>query len=105
LALITNDDVLAVSQDELGAPARVIAHDATTETWARPLADGTLAVACFNRSRGATTVKVGWKELGLTGAQPVRDCWRRRDLGEQADGISVELPRHASALFRVGAAH
>jgi alpha-galactosidase len=104
LALITNDDVLAINQDELGAPAVAVRQEAGTDVWSRPLADGTLAVALFNRARAAATVAVTWKELGLPGPQPVRDCWRRRDVESDADGLSVKLPRHAAALFRVGAA-
>ncbi|HXE54893.1 MAG TPA: putative Ig domain-containing protein [Tepidisphaeraceae bacterium] len=53
LSLLTNDEVLAVDQDELGKEARRISEDRATgaEVWARPLADGTMAVALFNRGR------------------------------------------------------
>lgn len=101
-ALVTNDDVLAVDQDRLGAAPRLVARTGETEVWARPLADGTLAVALFNRSRAACAVAASWKELGLSAPQPVRDCWLRRDLGERADAIRVELPRHGAALVRIG---
>jgi alpha-galactosidase len=109
LALITNDDVLAVDQDRLGKAAHLIANAAQpaakaaqTVVWARPLADGTTAVALFNRSRAPAAVTVTWQELGMSGPQPVRDCWLRRDLGPQADALRVELPRHGAALLRVG---
>ncbi|HEY1684835.1 MAG TPA: putative Ig domain-containing protein [Tepidisphaeraceae bacterium] len=53
LSLLTNDEVLAIDQDPLGKEARRIAVDeqAGTEVWARPLADGTMAVGLFNRGR------------------------------------------------------
>jgi alpha-galactosidase len=102
-ALVTNDDVLAVDQDRLGAPARLVSRSGPAEVWARPLADGTLAVALFNRARAPCAVEAGWQELGLSGPQPVRDCWRRRSQGERAGAIRVELARHGAALLRIGA--
>jgi alpha-galactosidase len=51
LGLLTNDEVIAVNQDELGKQATQIAEDLETGTCvlARPLADGTYAVGLFNR--------------------------------------------------------
>jgi alpha-galactosidase len=51
LSLLTNDEVIAVNQDELGKQATHIAEDleAGTCVLARPLADGTYAVGLFNR--------------------------------------------------------
>src|SRR5205823_806195 len=53
LSLLSNDEVLAVNQDALGKQARKVGGDAKsgTEVWARPLADGTMAVGLFNRGR------------------------------------------------------
>lgn len=53
LSLLSNDEVLAIDQDPLGKEARRVKEDTTagTEVWARPLADGTTAVALFNRGR------------------------------------------------------
>jgi alpha-galactosidase len=52
-SLLTNDEVLAVNQDALGKPAGRIVEDVEHggEIWARPLADGTMAVGIFNRGR------------------------------------------------------
>lgn len=102
LDLLTNDDVLAISQDPLGRAAERLRTSGSTEVWTRPLADGTTAVALFNRSRQATMVDVAWKDIGRHGLQPVRDCWQRRDLGEVADGYVAQLPRHGALLLRVG---
>ena len=78
LALLTNDEVLAVSQDPLGKQARRIAKDGSREVWARPLVDGTMAVGLFNRGTEPATVKVTWSQLKLAGPQPVRDLWQQR---------------------------
>jgi alpha-galactosidase len=51
--LLSNDEVLAVNQDALCTQARRIREDLRdgTEIWAKPLADGTIAVGLFNRGR------------------------------------------------------
>jgi len=53
LSLLTNDEVLAIDQDELGKQATLVRSDpaAGTEIWARDLHDGTIAVGLFYRGR------------------------------------------------------
>ncbi|HTE06136.1 MAG TPA: putative Ig domain-containing protein, partial [Planctomycetota bacterium] len=118
-ALLTNDDVLDVDQDPLGIPARRVAWGgvsetergggrrvpgvgASTEVWARPLFDGSLAVGLFNRGPASAPVTVTWELLGLEGAQPVRNCWLARDEGRHDGGFTAEVPRHGALLLIVG---
>jgi alpha-galactosidase len=100
--LLGNPEVIAVNQDPLGRAAGRTLQQGRTEVWARPLADGTMAVGLFNRDLVPQTVTVTWKELGLSGAQPVRDLWRHADVGQQRDGYSVTVPRHGVMLVKVG---
>lgn len=44
---------------------------------------------------------VKWPELGLKGAQTVRDLWRQADLGEHLSGYSALVPSHGSVLLRL----
>src|SRR5262249_38189297 len=69
--LLGNREVLGVNQDVLGKPAGRISSDGWVEVWARPLSDGTMAIGLFNRSPEPATVTAAWKDLGLTGTQPV----------------------------------
>jgi alpha-galactosidase len=100
--LLANDDVLAVNQDSLGRAATRRARDGAAEVWARPLADGTVAVGLFNRGLKRLTVTSQWSDLGLKGPQPVRDLWRRKDLGTITDRYQVEIPRRGAVLLKVG---
>jgi alpha-galactosidase len=100
--VLCNDEVLAVNQDPLGKAAGLKARVKETEVWARPLADGTIAVGLFNRGRSATTVTAKWSDLDLKGVQPVRDLWQHKNLGTHTNTFSVELPRHAAALVKIG---
>lgn len=103
LALLTNDEALAVDQDLLGQSAtRIRAYDNGLEVWARPLSDGTRAVGLINCSTDAATIDVRWSDLGLKGAQPARDLWLHRDLGVLDGGYSVEVPAHGAVLLKIG---
>ncbi len=102
LALLTNDDVLAVDQDPLGIAARRTLQDGAAEVWMRPLADGTLAAAAFNRGRVWRDVSIDWSATSWEGAQPVRNLWLRRDEGRFLNRYNAGLPPHAALLLRIG---
>ncbi len=100
--LLGNPEVLAVNQDPLGRAAGRLRGDGRTDVWARPLADGTMAVGLFNRTPVNERISVTLKELGLSGAQPVRDLWTHKDLAVSGDTITMEVPRHGAALLKIG---
>jgi alpha-galactosidase len=100
--LLGNREVLAVDQDPLGRAAGRTMRNGRTEVWARPLADGTMAVGLFNRDLIPQTVTVRWADLGISGDQPVRDLWQQKDLGPHRDAFSAVVPRHGVVLVKVG---
>lgn len=110
--LMTNTEVLAIDQDEIGVQARRVLRQGSNEVWARPLFDGTFAVALFNRGIiGPQTVAIpSWDVLSETarpgmqhlhGNQPVRDLWKRRNLGVMNKFSATIAPRSA-VLIKVG---
>ncbi len=103
LSLLTNDEVLAIDQDELGAAAACVLEDKAkdTEVWARPLADGTMAFALVNADDLEQVVTVPFAKLGMRGAWKVRDLWRQSDVGEVADAYAVSVPGHATHLVKL----
>ncbi|MFA6450208.1 MAG: NPCBM/NEW2 domain-containing protein [bacterium] len=102
LDLLTNDDVLAVNQDPLGKGARVVARDKYNEVWARPLFDGTVAVALFNRFFEKQTVTAKWSDIKVKGTQPVRDLWVKKDLGKFDGEFSAIVPAHGAVMLKIG---
>jgi alpha-galactosidase len=100
--LMTNHEVLEVNQDVLGRGGSRVWQQDRLEVWARPLADGTTAVALFNRGLQAATVTAQWADIGVTGRQPVRDLWQQRDVGTFADRFSIRVPAHGAVLIKVG---
>lgn len=101
--LLTNVEMLAITQDPLGKPARVL-RAGEAQVWARPLADGRQAVALFNRGWGRQPITVTWAELGLVGTPQVRDVWAGRDMGRVDKELRVDVEGRGAALFIVGEA-
>src|SRR5262249_33373428 len=100
--VLSNDEVLAVNQDPLGKTARRVARDGWVEVWARPLADGTMAVGLFNRGIAGAPVTAKWSDLGLSGRLPVRDLWLQNELPDASDTFSATVPRHGAVLVKIG---
>jgi alpha-galactosidase len=99
---MTNHEVLEVNQDVIGRGGSRVWQQDRLEVWAKPLADGTKAVALFNRGLQAATVNARWSDIGVTGRQPVRDLWQQRDIGTYADRFSTGVPAHGAVLVKVG---
>jgi alpha-galactosidase len=99
--LLTNDEVLEVSQDPLGKQAARVAKDGETEVWAKKLEDGSLAVGLFNRGPAEAGVAVSWKDLGIGGPQRVRDLWRQKDVGVSDGSFATQVARHGAVLVRL----
>ena len=100
--LLSNDEVLAVDQDPLGAgAAKIDETDSLAEVWARPLADGSVAVGLVNGDLRPQTVVFDLAAAGLEGSWAVRDLWRQRDEGEVRGRYAVRVPGHATHLVRL----
>lgn len=101
-ALLTNEEVLAVNQDPLGARGQRLwlsGDTGDTEAWSKALSEGRTAVGVFNRGGADVELTVTYAALGVTGPQVVRDLWRRMDLAESTDGFSVAVPARAGLLY------
>ena len=101
LALLTNDEVLAVDQDALGKQAVQISGEADLPVFAKPLEDGSLAVGLFNLTALPATVTAHWSSLKLTGSLRVRDLWRQQDLGSFTDKFAATVAPHGVVLVRI----
>jgi alpha-galactosidase len=102
LSLLTNDEVLEVHQDPLGKQAARVWKDGLLEAWAKPLADGTVAIGLFNRGLEPAAVSMPLAAAGLSGKLPVRDLWKRKEAGEMQPAITAQVPAHGMAFYRVG---
>jgi alpha-galactosidase len=100
--LLTNDEVLDVNQDPLGKQASRRAQDGLLEVWAKSMADGTVAAGLFNRGMEAAKVTAKWTDLGLSGRQPVRNLWLRKEAGQFDGAFTATVPAHGVVLVKIG---
>ena len=99
IALLTNDEVLAIDQDGAGTRAKRVSQQNNTEVWQRDLSGGRKAVALFNRNTSDATVSVTFSQLGVTGTPVVRDVWHRMDVTGMTTGLSVNVPHDGALLY------
>jgi len=104
LSLLTNDEVIEIDQDPLGKGAARVAEGKGWEVWARPLANGDVAMGLYNKTLKEREIKVGLKALGLEGKWRVRDCWRQADEGVFEGEYELSVPGHATHLIRLSPA-
>ncbi|MBQ9431623.1 MAG: putative Ig domain-containing protein [Kiritimatiellae bacterium] len=100
-SLLTNDEVIEVNQDELGAQAALVAKGPRAQVWAKPMHDGSLVFALFNTHEDSTRIMIDYDSLGLEGKWLVRDIWRQKDEGIYGIRYSAEVPGHATHLVRL----
>ena len=106
LNLLTNDEVLALDQDELGRQAVCVATIGPVDAYAKDLADGGKAVGFFNRDSAPQTIAFNRPaDLVIVLPQKVRDLWRQAD---QADWtprapLTMTVPAHGVMLFKLTA--
>ena len=101
--ILTNGEVIAVNQDSLGRQGRKVRDDGDLEVWVRELADGSRAVALFNRSTTAADIAVRWPEIGYPASleAQVRDLWAHRDVGRARGAYRANVPAHGAVMVRI----
>lgn len=101
MAALLDRDVLAINQDTLGKQATLVGEAGTTEAWAKPLADGSVAIALLNRGSAPAEVSTTADALGLDGSRfTVLDAWNDT-VTETKGTFSAAVPGHGTALLRV----
>ena len=101
LGLLTNDEVLEIDQDALGAQGHRVSSKDNLDVYAKPLEDGTIAVGLFNRGDVEAKILASWTDLGVKGSQRVRDLWRQKDLGNFSDKFESTVSSHGVVLVRL----
>jgi len=101
--ILTNKEVIAVSQDPLGVEGHRVRKEGDLEVWAKPLKDGSRAVILFNRGSSEQNITVTWEEIGypdhLTAA--VRDLWQHKDYPEAKGKFSATVASHGVVMVTV----
>lgn len=106
LAMLCNEEILAVNQDSLGSGAVCVSEfnshnmerqeTGNTKIYARPLEDGTFAAGFFNI--GETNEEMS---LAISEDASVRDLWARKDLDNINRKLTLTLAPHTVRMVKI----
>lgn len=101
LALITNDEVLAVNQR--ATASRELFSRGDQIAWVSEAPDGkSKYLAAFNvGDQGVAQIRVNWSELGLPEVCQLRDLWERKQMGPVRGGHVFAVPSHDAGLYKL----
>jgi alpha-galactosidase len=101
--ILLNREVIAVDQDALGKQASPVRHG-DLETWVKPLADGSVAVAVVNMGASESIGSVNLNELGLKEKpRSARDLWAHTAIKFRNGTYATKIPSHGALMLRVSA--
>jgi hypothetical protein len=105
LALITNDDVIAV--DQASTHNHELFHRAGFFAWIADVPGSPdKYLALFNtRNEGSAAVPVKWSELGWNKASQLRNLWTHEALVPVSNEFAPVIPAHGAGLYRVSPAN
>ncbi|HEY4954425.1 MAG TPA: glycoside hydrolase family 27 protein [Gemmatimonadaceae bacterium] len=102
-AVLLNPEVIAVDQDSLGAQGILVWEPRPElQVWAKPLRDGSRAVALLNRSSSADTITAYFSRVGFhADSARVRDLWSHSEVGRFKGRYSTVVGPHSAVMVRV----
>ena len=101
LSLLTNDEVIEVNQDPLGAGGAPVADGDGWQVWAKPMFDGSTVFALYNKTDSEKEIVADLSAYGMRGAFKVRDLWRQRDEGMVSGQYAYKVLARATHLVRM----
>lgn len=107
LNIVTNSELIAIDQDALVKPAKMIAKRGSVDIMARPLENGDVAICFFNKSKSPKTVEYELNDLkeekylnlARTNSAQIKDLWT--DEVFHKDSIRAEIKPHGVKAYRI----
>ncbi len=109
--ILTNKEVIAIDQDELGMQGRRFWTFENREIWLKELKGGEIAICFLNRDANFSwKLNYDWKHYGfgfIRGANlskqtyKVRDLWLHKDVGTTSENLNIEIPPHGVSVMRL----
>ena len=102
-AIVSNPAVLAIDQDHAGIQGRLIATVGSAQAWAKPLADGSVAVALLNRGHKSLKISTSARAVGLPAVPrySIENLWTGASRSSSGT-LAATVPAQATVLLRVG---
>ena len=106
LALLKNQELIALNQDTLGLQAYPIQHQDGTYVLVKDIEHfrGKIrAIALYNPTDTVRRISIALSELELAGKVKLRDLFTHKNLKVIKDSISFDVPAHDVMIFRAEA--
>ena len=108
--ILTNADVIAVDQDPKGEQARKFMDMGEYEIWAKPMANGEVAVCFLNRTNQPWKLNYDWKKQTMYFVRDVDlhhrvydvyDLWEHKTIAQTDQWLKKEVPAHGVLMVRL----
>ncbi|WP_163514274.1 glycoside hydrolase family 27 protein [Gelidibacter japonicus] len=105
IAILTNEELIALNQDSLVYQARRLVDRGDLEVWAKPLIStmsGKVAVTLLNRSKKTAMISFDLETVGLDPSEgySYRDLWAKKDFGTSTDkALGFQVPSHGVVVL------
>jgi alpha-galactosidase len=112
-SILTNAEVVAIDQDELGIQGFKHAAKDSVETWYKPLKNGDWAVCFLNRSKTPKTVEMDWQNQSVNDAfakrelnaksdlYKIHNLWTKKDMGTTKKALKSTVPGQDVLMLRL----
>ncbi|KAH8691661.1 hypothetical protein BGW36DRAFT_400887 [Talaromyces proteolyticus] len=106
LKYLTNADLIAVDQDELGLQATLVSQDGTWDILTKSLSNGDRLLTVLNRGNSSSDYHISLSRLGIETNQfcafKIKDLWTGDITQSHSAYISVpNIPAHGTAVLRI----
>ena len=112
-SILTNAEVVAIDQDELGIQGFKHTAKDSVETWYKPLKNGDWAVCFLNRSKTPKAVEMDWQNQSVndafakrelnakSGPYKIRNLWTKKDTGTTKKALKATVPGQDVLMLRL----
>lgn len=101
-SILMNKEVIAVDQDPLGAEGDRVYADGPLEVWKKPLHDGSIAVAMFNRTSAPASMTLRFARIGWNQPAQIRDLWLHKNVEASDTSYTATVPKHGVIMLHIG---
>lgn len=113
LAILTNKQLIAVNQDQLGVQGFKYFAEDGLEVWVKPLSDGNWAVTFLNRSDAVKKINFDWKKNPIKDNDfghyadfnkmvfKLKDLWKNKEIGNTKKIFQADIASHDVITLRL----
>jgi len=103
IAILTNRELIAINQDELGIQGQLVHSENKTQVWVGPLEGKSYCAVLVNLDTVNQHVTLDWSMLGENPIVIflVRELWQHKDLGQKNSSITFDVPAHDTVVLKL----